>query len=47
MYNNYLLLDDTSCFAVTRNLLCTLFFFVRFKCSATSNARNDRSHQGK
>ena len=47
MYNNYWLLDNTSCFAITRNLWYTLFFFVWFKCSATSNVHNDWSHQGK
>ena len=36
MYKNYLLLDDTSCFAITPNFCRKLFFFVQFKCSATS-----------
>ena len=44
MYNYFLLLDDTYCFPINRNFLCALVFLVRFKCSATSSARNDRPH---
>ena len=41
MHNNYLLLDDTSCFAITCNFWYTLIFSIWFKCSATFNACND------
>ena len=47
MYNDYLILGETACFAITCTFWCTLFSFVRFKCSATSNACNDQSDYGK